>query len=323
MIARFLRASLAAAAVASCLSPATAGEPPALPKTHHIKTVFLILMENHNWVGGNPERDIKGNPNAPYINNTLIPMASHAEEYFNPRHLHPSLPNYLWLEGGTNYGIRNDGPPKRNAQDTTQHLVTLLDNAGVSWKAYLEDTKGKNCPLHDTGPIDQDDNHLYAVRHEPFAYFNDVTDNQDKKSANCIAHLRPFEELAPDLKNDTISRYNFITPNLCNDMHDKCGGNEVAQGDAWLAENIPTIMASKAYQEGGAIFIAWDEGLGDDGPIPMILLSPYAKGNGYSNDVGYTHGSMLRTMQEIFGVRPFLGDAADEQDLSDLFAVFP
>jgi len=51
--------------------------------------------------------------------------------------------------------------------------------------------------------------------------------------------------------------------------------------------------------------------------------SPFAKGNGYRNFIRYTHGSTLRSFQEIFGVSPFLRDAAIETDLSDLFAVFP
>src|SRR5207237_6086177 len=38
---------------------------------HHIKTVFIILMENKNWFM------IKGNPLAPYINGALLPNASH------------------------------------------------------------------------------------------------------------------------------------------------------------------------------------------------------------------------------------------------------
>src|ERR1019366_5689139 len=84
---------------------------------HHIKTVFVILMENHNWTGDGG-LSIKGNPAAPYINYTLIPMASHAENYKNPSGNHPSLPNYLWLEAGTNFGITNDGPPSQNHQGT-------------------------------------------------------------------------------------------------------------------------------------------------------------------------------------------------------------
>ena len=70
------------------------------PSTHHIKTVFVILMENHNWTGDG-SLDIKGNSAAPYINKTLLPMASHAEHYYNPPGNHPSLPNYL-MAGGRN-----------------------------------------------------------------------------------------------------------------------------------------------------------------------------------------------------------------------------
>ncbi len=55
----------------------------------------------------------------------------------------------------------------------------------------------------------------------------------------------------------------------------------------------------------------------------MIVLSPFAKGGGYSNKIAYTHSSTLRTIQEIFGVEPFLGDAANSNDLSDLFRIFP
>jgi phosphatidylinositol-3-phosphatase len=287
----------------------------ASPTTHHIRTVFIILMENHNWTGdGN--LDIKGNPAAPYINKTLIPMGSHAEQYFNPPNNHPSLPNYLWLEAGTNFGIYDDGPPSQHPLSSKLHLVTLLKKANISWKAYLENITGKVCPLTDSGE--------YAVRHEPFAYFDDVSDHQNPKSKYCIAHLRPYGELASDLKNGTVARYNWITPNLCDDMHDSCNGrNPIAQGDTWLAHNVPAILKSAVFKKGGAMFIVWDEADRGDGPIPMIVLSPFAKGHGYSNQIHYTHGSMLRTMEEIFGVKPLLRDAAKEKDLSKMFTVFP
>ncbi len=58
--------------VASSALTATAqarGTSPAAPLTPAVttskKTVFLIMMENHNW------SDIKNNSSAPYINNTL------------------------------------------------------------------------------------------------------------------------------------------------------------------------------------------------------------------------------------------------------------
>src|SRR2546429_6193295 len=51
----------------------------------------------------------------------------------------------------------------------------------------------------------------------------------------------------------------------------------------------------------------------------MMLISPLAKGAGYASTNRYTHASTLRTMQEIFGVRPFLAAAAAAASLSDLF----
>ena len=102
---------------------------------------------------------------------------------------------------------------------------------------------------------------------------------------------------------------------LCNSMHD-CG---ISGGDAWLSREVPQILSSRAYQDGGALFITWDEGeSGSDGPIGMLVLSPYAKVN-YSNNIYYNHSSTLRTIQEIFGVGPLLRDAANATSLRDLF----
>src|SRR3989454_6069621 len=104
-----------------------------------IHTVFLILMENHGW------SSIKGSPSAPYINDTLLPIAAHAEQYYNPPGVHPSEPNYLWLEAGTNFGILNDDYPSSNDQSTTSHLVNRLESAGRSWRAYQEGIIGTGC----------------------------------------------------------------------------------------------------------------------------------------------------------------------------------
>jgi phosphatidylinositol-3-phosphatase len=270
-----------------------------------VKNVFVILFENHNW------SQIKGSPEAPYINNTLLPSGAHAEQYYNPPGLHPSEPNYLWLEAGTNFGVKNDKLPSVNHQSTTAHLVTLLNNAGISWKSYQEDIPGNVCPLTNVN--------LYAPKHNPMVYFDDVTGNNDPSNPYCIAHVRPYSELSTDLQNNTVASYNFITPNLCNDMHN-C---DVSAGDAWLASELPKILNSQAYKDGGAIFITFDESEGGDFPIGMIVLSPFVRVPGYSNAIHYTHSSTLRTVQEIFGITPLLRDAANATDLIDLFTPTP
>ena len=280
----------------------------------HLKTVWVIMMENQNWA------TIKGSKSAPYINETLLPMASHAEQYFNPPNVHPSLPNYVWIEAGTDFGIRDDFPPIAHSESSGQHLVALLRNAPggeIEWRAYEEDISGADCPLSNRYP--------YVVRHNPFVYFDDVTDRKKSSSKYCIQHVRPFSELAEDLKNEPVARYNFITPNICNDMHDSCAPlrDRVKQGDTWLSKYLPPILNSKAYRDGGVVFITWDEAEKADGPIGMIVLSPLAKGHGYENSVRYDHGSALRTFEEILGVTPYLGEAANQTDLRDLFSVFP
>jgi hypothetical protein len=290
--------------------PTSTANPTPSP-THIPPTVFLILMENQNWSA------ISGNPNAPYLNGTLLPQSSYARSYYNPPGLHPSEPNYLWLEAGTNFGILNDGDPASNHQATSMHLVTFLDHAKISWKSYQESISGNECPLVSRG--------LYGAKHNPMVFFDDVTDTNNPQSVTCKAHMRPLTELASDLEKNTVATYNFITPNICNDMHDSCSPlyNPVKQGDDWLAKLIPLLLNSQAYKNGGAIFLTWDEGAGGDGPIGMMVLSSYAKGKGYSNTLHYTHSSMLRTLEELFDVTPLLGDAADAVDLADLFVSFP
>jgi hypothetical protein len=275
------------------------------------RTVFVILMENHNW------NQIKDTASAPYINQSLLVQGAHAEAYYNPPGLHPSEPNYLWLEAGTNFGIYDDREPSANHQASTAHLTHLLDAANISWKSYQEGIAGDVCPL-----VSYDH---YAAKHNPMVFFDDVTGGNDPHSTTCIAHIRPYSELANDLASGNVARYNFITPDICNDMHDSVGcvtTNAVKNGDDWLSTAVPPILNSAAYKTNGIIFITWDEGEGSDGPIGLIALSSDAKA-GYSNTIPYSHSSLLRTLQEIFGVQPLLGDAANATDLSDLFTTFP
>jgi hypothetical protein len=280
---------------------------PAPAPSNSIRNAFVIVMENANWA------TFKGNRSAPYINNTLLPAGAHAEQYYNPPGNHPSLPNYLWMEAGSNLGVIDNNPPSINHQATTQHLAAQLNTAGVPWKAYLEDISGSGCPITDVG--------RYVAKHNPFVYFDDITGGVNPLDPFCAAHNRPYGELATDLSNNLAVRYNFIVPNLCNDGHDSCPplNNPVAQTDTWLSNEVPRILASAAYKNGGAVFIVWDEGISGDGPIGLIVLSTLAKA-GYQNSISYNHSSLLATVSRIFGVTP-LRNAATATDLSDLFTV--
>jgi hypothetical protein len=291
----------------------------------HIKTVFVIVMENKAWC------QIEGNTtDAPYLNNTLLPMSAVALNYIGPQNgnLHPSEPNYIWMEAGDSLGIFNDDDPADNHQATTEHLTTQLDAAGISWRSYQEDISGTECPLTSVND--------YKPKHNPMVYFDDITGTNNPADPTCIAHNRPLTELETDLVAGTAARYNFITPNMCNDMHDACEplDNKIKQGDNWLALWMPRILASPQYLDNGAVFLTFDEAestlpsgfcciLGNC-PIAAVLTSPLAK-VGYTNDIAYDHSSYLKTVQEIFGVGPLLRHAGDPgvNSLSDLFTVYP
>jgi hypothetical protein len=262
------------------------------------------MMENTSW------SDIANNSDAHYINNTLVPMA--ALDTMDSTSIHPSLPNYIWMEAGSNLGITTDTAPV-DSLTTTSHLTDLIKSqAHDSWKAYAEDISGQGCPLTSQGN--------FATKHNPMLYFTDVASN----TAYCQSHERPFTELAGDLQNNTLPAYSFIEPNLCDDMH---GGvaqcpNPIQSGDAFLSRTVPMIINSSVYKQ-TAIIVAWDEGsesfLGnaEDGPLGEIVVSPCAKAGTYTTP--YSHSSTLRTIEEILKVTPLLGKAAIAPDLSNMF----
>ncbi len=276
---------------------------PAATGLLQVQTVFIILMENIAWL------DVKGNTSLPYLNG-LLPLASYCDNYFAHNNTHPSAPNYIWLEAGDNFGHDDDSGPAIDRVSSTNHLATQLFNAGIEWRGYMEDMAYGSVGVTNGLP--------YLARHNPFAFFDDVTTNYDY----CTNHVRPYAEFAGDLAAGRIGRYNFITPNYTNDMHSFAPGitNRAKQGDDWLARELPQILNSSAFSNNGAVFITWDENdYSTNNAIGMIVLSPLAKGGGYASGVFYDHSSTLRTMQEIFQVRPLLGDAANVSPLNDLF----
>jgi hypothetical protein len=161
-------------------------------------------------------------------------------------------------------------------------------------------------------------------------------------------HYAPLEQLAIDLSKGTTADYNWITPDQYNDMHSSLLGNtfpyngqtftdaagRIAQGDHFLSQIVPAIMASPAWQRDGAIILWWDETEGRDAQaftttLPEIVISPLAAPNAggrpFASDVPLSHSDDVRTMQSIFGAGPasghaWLGDAANARGLDSLFA---
>jgi hypothetical protein len=161
---------------------------------------------------------------------------------------------------------------------------------------------------------------LYAAKHNPFVYFNDLNGwdgTSFKPSARCNDHIVDFSQFDVDLAANALPKYVFITPNLDNDMHD----GSIAQGDAWLQTQVTKIIGTDAFNNGGVIFLLWDEGSNATDDPPFLAISPNAK-PGYVSQVDYDTSSYLKTVQTILGVTPLLCGAAPSMNtMSDLFSV--
>lgn len=269
-------------------------------------TVFTIVMENHS------QGDILGNKDAPFINSLAAQNAVAAG--YRDSLVHPSEPNYLWMVAGENFGVLDDDAPSSHHISSTSHVADQLEAAGMSWKGYME-SMGNPCGLTGQYP--------YEPKHDPFVYFNDINGwdgTAFQSSARCNSHVVDYSQLDADLASKSLPKYVFITPNMIHDMHD----GSVADGDQWLSQEVPKILASDAFNNGGVLFLTWDEGGGypqSDDP-PMIVISPHAK-RGFVSQTPYNASSYLKTVQSILGLDslPCNPNPDGVQPMADLFDV--
>jgi phosphatidylinositol-3-phosphatase len=317
-----------------------------------------------------------GNPNAADV--------SYAGNYQNVSpNLHPSEPNYVYQVAGLT-GPLNDNDPYPNNIVNAPNLGQIMAAKGETWRSYQEDVDqvpasgsvnqpGPNSLTSTVAPKSQwtvpttsfsgtnpayknpyngSDQYNYAVKHNPFPFFT-ATNGGTATAPNFspsnpqAQNYAPLQQLQTDLTDNSVARFNWITPDQYNDMHSSlntsftynghtyAAGTDqeaVALGDNFLSIVVPEIEASQAFKDNGVIVIWNDETEGDetvgstagfDGT--EIVISPLAKGDAYTNNIPYTHASDLVTLQNIFGVAGpggadgYLGGVAGANSLADLF----
>ena len=247
--------------------------------------VAVIAMENHEY------GDVIGSGSAPYINSLARRYGLATGMYAIT---HPSLPNYLALTGGATFGITSDCTDCTVAATS---VVDQLEQAHLSWRAYMQDLP-RPCF---TGASAGD----YAKKHNPFAYYTRVTGDP----ARC-ANIVPLTRLTADERGATMPTFTWITPNLCNDMHD-CS---VSTGDRFLAGLVPPLL--RALGPRGLLFLTWDEGSSDagccrlasGGHIVTILAGAGARAHARLA-TPTDHYSVLQTIEDVLGLKRLRGAA--------------
>ncbi len=240
-------------------------------------------------------------------------------------------------------GVAPDGQPIGEGCVYPAHVQTIANQLmakGLTWKGYMEDMgndpsrEAARCGHVPIGSLDPTHHgtrtDMYAAKHDPFVYFHAIVD-----SASCQTNVVPLAELLRDLASAaTTPNYSYIVPNLCNDGHDLHCSNGDTGGlvgiNRFLSEWVPRITRSPAFRKDGLLIITFDEAPSADktaccheptgpntkwpgaggpggGRIGAVLLSPFIR-PGTVSDVPYNHYSMLKSVEQIFGLS-YLGYA--------------
>jgi hypothetical protein len=252
-------------------------------------------------------------------------------------------------------------------------IADQLTQVGLSWKSYQEslplggaygvdNSNGTVSNLSDftnlPGPALASYTALYAVKHNPFAYFQSVQQGYSRNNSmnNVVAFGGP-SGLFADLATGDLPSFSFIVPNQCDDQHGKGGESAycaadpgsnglqaglnpglIQQGDVTIERLVEAIHASPVWHEGrNAIVIVWDENdySGVNSALPPGTLFPSQNQNRVvltvepnrdSDDLGvrsnkyYDSFALLKSIEAGFGL-PCLNHACDKgvSVMSDLF----
>jgi Phosphoesterase family. len=265
-------------------TPVPTATPPAgnLPNFSH---VYVIVFENKEY------SSVVGSSSAPYIN-SLISQYGLSTNFTAERH--PSEPNYIALTSGGTQGVTDDGVYNLGVDN----LFDQVTASGRTWKAYQQGNPG-NCFTDSSSSAVVDGvgkSGSYVRKHNPAISYTSVSGN--KTACANITNLAGFDPAA--------ANFEFITPNMINDMHD----GTVADGDNFLKAFLPQITSSAAFAN-SVVYVTFDEGttnVSGGGHILTLAITPNMT-PGYNATAAYTHYSMLRTIEQAWGL-PSLGNAA-------------
>jgi phosphatidylinositol-3-phosphatase len=267
--------------------------------------VIWITFENQS------AQHVIGNGRLPYVNR-IARRCGLATKFF--AEAHPSLPNYVAMTSGGTQGVTGDSSGPLSADN----IYAQVKRSGRQWRHYAFGMP-TNCDRQDSPSSDRA---IYTARHQSPIYYRNLAGDCARWDVG-VGDPTKVEDpndvrtspLASALNTNTLPAFATLEPT--DDGGDSSAGGEVdpVKGDAFLARWIPRITASAAYRRGRtAIFITWDEpdDFGSNAPrhtIATIVIAPTVPA-GVTVGTRFDHYAMLRTTEQLLGLRPFLGAAA-------------
>ncbi|WP_187365590.1 alkaline phosphatase family protein [Trebonia kvetii] len=283
--------------------------------------------------------DVIGNKAAPNLN-YLARTFGVATDYFG---VSPdsSESNYVAMLGGSTHGVTSDDAYWMNKINAPS-LISQLDHAGISWKAYLQGLphagyQGICYPARCNGAPDSDP--LYVSKHDGIQNFTTSWNSFD------WSRQVPSGQLARDLASGNVPRFGYIVPDECHDMHgdppycldsgnlgDPQQQHLDAVGDAYLGQVVAEITHARFWSRGNnAIIITYDngddskgccDGIPGGGRIATVVVTSHGP-RGITDHQPANHYSTLSSIEKSFGLGclNFTCDTKHVTPISDLLAV--
>jgi hypothetical protein len=280
-------------------------------KARHFDRVVIIVLEN-----GDYEEAIR--------NKDLAALAQRGASFTNLHALfHPSYPNYLAMVAGTDYEIHKGGSffgdRQRNFPNDAEHktIADRLLAAGLDFKQYAEELPQGNCPWKVESQRVADGRGNYTRRHVPFLSFREV---QEKLCDRVIGvdSSNSDNYFVQDAKKGLVA-YAFYTPNMNHNGHD----TTVQVAGEWVKKFLDHTFPEK-LRKGTLVVVTFDEAGGnEDNRIFTLFFGDMVKEASQQDAAAlarhYTHYSVLRTIEDNFGLEPLTANDRTAAPITDIW----
>jgi hypothetical protein len=233
---------------------------------------------------------VVGTAAAPYLN-SLAARGANMTQSFGVTH--PSQPNYIALFSGDQHGVTSN-----DCRDLggTENLGSQLRAAGLTFTGFSESLPQPGFTGCESGQ--------YERKHAPWVSFGNLPAEVNQ----------PFTAFPTDYTQ--LPTVSFVTPNMCNDMHD-C---PVATGDAWLKTHFARY-ADWATTHNSLLVVTFDENDGGTvNQIATVLVGANVRPG--LNPERMDHYTLLRTLEDAYGLAP-LGRATTATPLQSVWTGGP
>jgi phospholipase C len=185
-----------------------------------------------------------------------------------------------------------------------QTLADSLEAAGISWKYYAppQNTQGYQFSTYDA---------INHIRNSPL----------------WTADVVPDTQFAVDAANGNLPAVSWLVTGP-NSEHPP---NSTCMGENWTVQQLNALMQGPDWST-SAVFLTWDDfgGFYDHVPppqedefglgprVPFLIISPYAQ-PGYISHTQYEFSSVLKFIEDRFGLAPLTERDANANDTTDSF----